>query len=72
MLSPAVLALGATALSASGCVWYLPAAADLRAGSDRPVSRRLAAAACLTGRATVALSALLLAAASWTGETVGR
>ncbi|WP_420834252.1 hypothetical protein [Streptomyces yunnanensis] len=67
MLSPAVLALGATALCASGCVWYLPAAADLRAGADRPVSRRLAAAACLTGWATVALAApLLLAAASWT------
>ncbi|MHB6912255.1 hypothetical protein [Streptomyces sp. DB-54] len=67
MLSPAVLALGATALSASGCVWYLPAAADLRAGADRPTSRRLAAAACLTAWATIALSApLLLAAASWT------
>ncbi|AIA01321.1 hypothetical protein ACFU90_23505 [Streptomyces noursei] len=67
MPSPAVLALGTTALCASGCVWYLPAAADLRAGADRPVSRRLAAAACLTVWATVALSApLLLAAASWT------
>ncbi|MGG2461196.1 hypothetical protein ACO0M4_15470 [Streptomyces sp. RGM 3693] len=67
MPSPAVLALGATALSASGCVWYLPAAADLRAGADRPTSRRLAAAACLAAWATIALSApLLLAAASWT------
>ncbi|MFF2808299.1 hypothetical protein ACFVT2_14230 [Streptomyces sp. NPDC058000] len=67
MPSPAVLALGAAALSASGCVWYLPAAADLRAGADRPTSRRLAAAACLTAWATIALSApLLLAAAPWT------
>ncbi|MFJ5677659.1 hypothetical protein [Streptomyces sp. NPDC093097] len=67
MLSPAVLALGATALCAAGCVWYLPAVADLRAGADRPASRRLAAAACLTAWATLALSApLLLAAASWT------
>ncbi|WP_066976204.1 hypothetical protein [Streptomyces sp. NRRL F-4489] len=67
MLSPAVLALGATALCASGCVWYLPAVVDLRAGADRPASRRLAAAACLTAWATVALCApLLLAAVPWT------
>ncbi|MFB7629643.1 hypothetical protein ACFC0M_01640 [Streptomyces sp. NPDC056149] len=66
MLSPAVLALGATSLSAAGCVWYLPAAADLRAGPDRPASRRLSAAACLTTWATIALCApLLLAAAPW-------
>ncbi|MCK7622380.1 hypothetical protein MUU72_04475 [Streptomyces sp. RS10V-4] len=63
MLSPAVLALGATALCASGCVWYLPAVADLRAGADRPASRRLAAAACLAAWATVALCAPLLLAA---------
>ncbi|MFG2291508.1 hypothetical protein ACGFOU_36215 [Streptomyces sp. NPDC048595] len=67
MPSPAVLALGSADLCSAGCVWYLPAAADLRAGADRPRSRRLAAAACLTAWATFALSApLLLAAASWT------
>ncbi|MGN5381968.1 hypothetical protein ACQ4WX_47310 [Streptomyces lasalocidi] len=42
----AVLALGATTVTASGCVWYLPARADLRAGADRPVSRRTPRACC--------------------------
>ncbi|MFF0477748.1 hypothetical protein [Streptomyces sp. NPDC004284] len=55
-----VLALGIGAVSASGCVWYVPALVDLRAGADRPVSRRLAAAACVTGWATAATTALLL------------
>ncbi|CAL9560870.1 hypothetical protein [Streptomyces sp. enrichment culture] len=59
-MSGAVLALGIGAVTASGCVWYLPALADLRAGADRPVSRRLAAAACVTGWATAAATALLL------------
>ncbi|WP_329267253.1 hypothetical protein [Streptomyces sp. NBC_01451] len=55
-----VLALGATMVTASGCVWYLPALADLRAGTDRPASRRTAAAACLTGWTTLAGIAVLL------------
>ncbi|MDT0419772.1 hypothetical protein RM574_30305 [Streptomyces sp. DSM 41982] len=52
------LALGA--LTASGCVWYVPALVDLRAGADRPVSRRLAALACLSGWGTTGLAAALL------------
>ncbi|WP_370416034.1 hypothetical protein [Streptomyces fradiae] len=59
-MSGAVLALGIGAVTASGCVWYVPALADLRAGADRPVSRRLAAAACVTAWATAAAAALLL------------
>ncbi|MGV9990294.1 hypothetical protein [Streptomyces sp. NPDC003374] len=65
-MSHAVAALGAAALTAAGCVWYLPALADLRAGADRPDSRRLAAAACLTGWAgTGVLAVLLLVADGW-------
>ncbi|ARP73384.1 hypothetical protein LK08_02515 [Streptomyces sp. MUSC 125] len=56
----ALLALGAAAVTVSGCVWYLPALADLRAGADRPVSRRKAAAACLSGWTTAGIVALLL------------
>ncbi|MEU5083671.1 MULTISPECIES: hypothetical protein [Streptomyces] len=56
----AVLALGAAAVTAAGCVWYLPALADLRAGADRPVARRTAAAACLSGWATSGIVAVLL------------
>ncbi|MGW4161105.1 hypothetical protein, partial [Streptomyces sp. NPDC004788] len=59
-MNPVVPGLGVAALTASGCVWYVPALADLRAGADRPVSRRLAAAACLAGWATAAVTALLL------------
>lgn len=59
-MSGAVLALGIGAVTASGCVWYVPALADLRAGADRPVSRRLAAASCVTAWATAAAAALLL------------
>ncbi|MGA4858393.1 hypothetical protein ACPCAB_17300 [Streptomyces koyangensis] len=46
-MSHGVLALGGAALCLSGSVWYVPAWADLRAGPDRPASRRLAAAAVL-------------------------
>ncbi|MER6126897.1 hypothetical protein ABT173_30765 [Streptomyces sp. NPDC001795] len=56
----AVLALGAATVTAAGCVWYLPALADLRAGADRPVSRRRAAAACLSGWTTTGIVAVLL------------
>jgi hypothetical protein len=52
--------MGATLVTAAGCVWYLPALADLRAGADRPVSRRTAAAACLTGWSTAAVVAAVL------------
>ncbi|WP_249375176.1 hypothetical protein [Streptomyces sp. I05A-00742] len=69
-MSHAVLALGVVVLCVSGCVWYLPAVTDIRAGVDRPRSRRLAAAACLTGWGTAALLApLLLAGAPW--PTIG-
>ncbi|MFI0737309.1 hypothetical protein ACH4PU_04215 [Streptomyces sp. NPDC021100] len=69
-MSHAVLALGVVVLCASGCVWYLPAVTDVRAGGDRPRSRRLAAGACLTGWGTTALLApLLLAGAGW--PTIG-
>ncbi|MER5910321.1 hypothetical protein ABT124_07400 [Streptomyces sp. NPDC001982] len=65
-MSHAVLALGVAAVTAAGCVWYLPALADLRAGADRPLSRRSAAAACLSGWATAGLVAvLLLVTESW-------
>ncbi|MGW2700046.1 hypothetical protein [Streptomyces sp. NPDC001340] len=65
-MSQAVLALGAAMVAAAGCVWYLPALADLRAGADRPVSRRRAAAACLSGWTTVGVVAvLLLVAEAW-------
>ncbi|MFF9334233.1 hypothetical protein [Streptomyces albogriseolus] len=62
-----VLALGCALVTGAGCVWYLPALADLRAGAaDRPPSRRTAAFACLTGWATVAAVGLtLLVTASW-------
>ncbi|MFC9396848.1 hypothetical protein [Streptomyces sp. NPDC057027] len=59
-MTPAVLALGIGAVTASGCVWYVPALVDLRAGADRPASRRLAATACVTGWATAGVTALLL------------
>ncbi|MDH6565236.1 membrane protein implicated in regulation of membrane protease activity [Streptomyces sp. SAI-117] len=55
-----VLSLGAALVTAAGCVWYLPAFADLRARADRPYSRRSAAAACLTGWTTLAVVAVLL------------
>lgn len=62
-----VLALGCALVTGAGCVWYLPALADLRAGAaDRPPSRRTAALACLTGWATVAaVGPTLLLTASW-------
>ncbi|MFJ1654342.1 hypothetical protein ACIOC2_23830 [Streptomyces sp. NPDC088337] len=62
----AVAALGAAALTTAGSVWYVPALADLRAGADRPESRRIAAAACVTGWAGAgALAVLLLIAEAW-------
>ncbi|WP_225838582.1 hypothetical protein [Streptomyces sp. NK08204] len=62
----AVLALGGAMVTASGCVWYLPAFADLRAGADRPLSHRRAAAACVTGWTTTGIVAvLLLLAEAW-------
>ncbi|MER5204743.1 hypothetical protein [Streptomyces sp. NPDC002825] len=61
-MTAAVLALGVGAVTASGCVWYVPALVDLRAGADRPASRRLAATACVTGWATAGVTALLLLA----------
>ncbi|MFE2511684.1 hypothetical protein ACFXC9_24980, partial [Streptomyces naganishii] len=65
-MAHAVAALGAGALTAAGCVWYVPALADLRAGADRPDSRRFAAAACVTGWAgTAVLALLLLVAEGW-------
>ncbi|MFJ4186712.1 hypothetical protein [Kitasatospora sp. NPDC089509] len=61
-----VLAIGTAALTASGCVWYLPAIADLQAGADRPRSTRTAAAACVLWWATLALAGgLLLALTDW-------
>ncbi|WP_146166810.1 hypothetical protein, partial [Streptosporangium nondiastaticum] len=59
-MSHIVLAVGATALCLSGSVWYLPAVADLRAGDDRPRSRRLGASACVTTWAAAAVAGLLL------------
>ncbi|MET9885588.1 hypothetical protein ABZZ20_21125 [Streptomyces sp. NPDC006430] len=65
-MSHAVPALGIAVLCASGWVWYLPAAADVRAGADRPLSSRLSAAATLTGWGTAALvAALLLTPVPW-------
>lgn len=65
-MSLAVLALPAGVVTASGCVWYLPALADLRAGADRPAYRRTAAMACLAGWTTVAVTGvLLLVAGTW-------
>ncbi|MEW2622845.1 hypothetical protein [Streptomyces sp. NPDC048106] len=61
-----VPALATAAVTAAGCVWYLPALADLRAGADRPLSRRVRAAACVTAWATAAVVAgLLLATDAW-------
>ncbi|MDH6710692.1 hypothetical protein P3T27_007442 [Kitasatospora sp. MAA19] len=61
-----VLAIGTAALTASGCVWYLPAIADLQAGADRPRSTRTAAAACVLWWAALALAGgLLLAQPDW-------
>ncbi|MER8088646.1 hypothetical protein ACFC0C_13945 [Streptomyces sp. NPDC056178] len=59
-MSHGVLAVGVVVLLASGNVWYLPAYIDLRAGQDRPRSRRLAAAAVLTGWGSAALTMFLL------------
>ncbi|MGA5700016.1 hypothetical protein [Peterkaempfera bronchialis] len=63
-MSHIVLGLGAAALTAAGSVWYLPAAADLRAGDDRPRSTRAAARACLAWWATCGALALVLPATS--------
>ncbi|NVK78730.1 hypothetical protein [Streptomyces morookaense] len=61
-----LLALGAAVIGAAGCVWYLPALSDLRAGDDRPPALRTAALACLTGWGTLAaVVLLLLAQAPW-------
>ncbi|MEU1179888.1 hypothetical protein ABZ464_19960 [Streptomyces sp. NPDC005820] len=59
MVQP-VAALGVAMVTVSGCVWYLPALVDLRAGADRPDSRRTAAASCLSGWGTTGVIALLL------------
>ncbi|MCK8678919.1 hypothetical protein [Streptomyces lichenis] len=64
--SPVVPVLGLAVVTAAGCVWYVPSLADLRAGADRPASRRLAAAGCLTGWSSAALLApLILLAPGW-------
>ncbi|WP_436739412.1 hypothetical protein [Streptomyces sp. BBFR102] len=63
-MSHGVLALGGAALCLSGSVWYVPAWADLRAGPDRPASRRLAATAVLLLWAGALLATALLA---WAG-----
>lgn len=55
-----VLALGAAAVTAAGSVWYVPALTDLRAGADRPLSRQIAAASCVTAWGTGAVLALVL------------
>ena len=61
-----VLALGCAAVTAAGSVWYLPALTDLRAGPDRPLSRRTAAIACLTAWGTLAaVATVLLVATAW-------
>ncbi|MFJ4435869.1 hypothetical protein [Streptomyces sp. NPDC088923] len=59
-MSAVVPGLALAVLTASGCVWYVPALAELRAGANRPVSRRLAALACLSGWGTTGLAAVLL------------
>ncbi|MFF7458292.1 hypothetical protein [Kitasatospora sp. NPDC008115] len=65
-MSHIVLAIGTAAITASGCVWYLPAIADLQSGDDRPRSSRTAAAACVTWWACLALAGgLLLAVPAW-------
>ncbi|MFF1907555.1 hypothetical protein [Kitasatospora sp. NPDC058218] len=65
-MSHTVLAIGTAALTAAGCVWYLPALADLRAGDDRPWSARTTAAACVVWWAGLALAAgLLLVVPDW-------
>ncbi|MGW7445365.1 hypothetical protein [Kitasatospora sp. NPDC054795] len=65
-MNHAVLAIGTAALTASGCVWYLPAIADLQAGADRPRSTRTAAAACVLWWAGLALAGgLLLVVPDW-------
>ncbi|MFE5159538.1 hypothetical protein ACFRNT_13660, partial [Streptomyces sp. NPDC056697] len=65
-MSHAALALAAAVSCVGGCVWSLAAAADIRARDDRPLSRRIAAAGCLTGWGTVALLApLLLTPVPW-------
>lgn len=70
-MSHAVAALGTGAFAVAGCVWYVPALADLRAGADRPDSRRIAAAACVTGWAGVgAVTVLLLLADGWWAPAV--
>ncbi|WP_053751753.1 hypothetical protein [Streptomyces sp. MMG1533] len=70
-MSHAALALGVALVTAAGCVWYVPALADLRAGADRPVSRRTAAAACLTGWGTAAVvAAVLFAGVEWQAACV--
>ncbi|MFJ9645734.1 hypothetical protein ACWEPM_03085 [Streptomyces sp. NPDC004244] len=63
-MSHAVPALAVAVLCAAGCVWYVPAIADVRAGADRPASRRTAATACLTGWGTAALVIPLLLASA--------
>ncbi|MFE6282690.1 hypothetical protein [Streptomyces sp. NPDC057877] len=73
-MSHPVLALGTAVLTLAGSVWYVPALADLRAGADRPVARRTAATACVSGWSTAALVAvLLLLADGWwlTGAAAG-
>ncbi|MEU6271345.1 hypothetical protein ABZ871_02795 [Streptomyces populi] len=55
-----VLALGAALLTVAGSVWYVPALTDLRAGADRPDSRRDAAAACVSVWSTTGVIAVLL------------
>lgn len=61
-----VLALGCAAVTAAGSVWYLPALTDLRAGPDRPLSRRTSAIACLTAWGTLAaVATVLLVATAW-------
>ncbi|MEV5957129.1 hypothetical protein AB0M11_25740 [Streptomyces sp. NPDC051987] len=59
-MSFVVPALGTGAVTAAGCVWYVPALVDLRAGADRPLSRRTGAAACLSGWGTGGVIAVLL------------
>lgn len=66
-MSQPVLALGCAVVTAAGSVWYLPALTDLRAGAaDRPLSRRTAALACLTGWGTLgAIASVLLVTTAW-------
>ncbi|MFJ5120448.1 hypothetical protein [Kitasatospora sp. NPDC088548] len=65
-MSHTVLAIGTAAITASGCVWYLPAISDLQAGDDRPRSARTAAAACIVWWAGMALAGgLLLVVPDW-------